>query len=57
MGRMSAEALDLVLSDEHLPAAVGALLAGNNAILHLTNLIAFRCAGFTNLCTKLMQAV
>jgi hypothetical protein len=54
---MSAEALDLVLSDEHLPTTVGALLAGSNAILHLANLIAFRCAGFTNLRTKLMQAM
>jgi len=57
LGRMTPAAPCLMLCAEHLPATVGALLAGHNAIFHIADLIAFGCTGFANLRTKLVQAM
>lgn len=54
---MTAENPGLMMCAEHLPATVGALLAGNDAILHIADFIAFRRTGFANLRAKLVQAM
>jgi hypothetical protein len=51
---MTAEIPGLMMCAEHLPTAIGALLTGDDAILHIADLIAFRRAGFANFRAKLV---
>ncbi len=46
-----------MLSAKHLPATVGALLAGHNTILHTADFIAFRRAGFAYFRTKCVEVM
>jgi hypothetical protein len=44
-----------MLSNEHLPATVGACLASNHTLFHIANLVAFGSTSFADFRTKLMK--
>ena len=44
-----------MLSTEHLPATVGAFLAGDDTVVHIADLIAFGRAGLADLRTKFVK--
>jgi hypothetical protein len=44
-----------MLSNEHLPATVGACLASNHTLFHIANLVAFGSTSFADFRTNLMK--
>lgn len=56
-GSMTSGYLGLMLSAEHLPATVGAFLAGHDTVVHIADFIAFGRAGFADLRAKLVKAM
>jgi len=54
---MTSGYLGLMLSAEHLPATVGAFLAGHDTVVHIADFIAFGRAGFADLRAKLVKAM